>query len=198
MKISLILAMSENRVIGRDGELPWHLPADLKRFKKLTLGHVVIMGRKTHESIVERLGRPLPKRRSLVLSRVWPGQTNGHRAPDVEVVSSLGQALELAAGETEVFIIGGAAVFAEALPLADRVYLTLVHSQVEGDVSFADFDARRWQLVSEERHEANRRHAYAFSFLVYEPSPPKQIPLPSPQPKAENGSCARSKPSRRE
>ncbi len=158
-------------MIGRDGELPWHLPADLKRFKKLTLGHVVIMGRKTHESIVERLGRPLPKRRSLVLSRASPRQMKGHRGPGFEVVSSLDQALELAVGEPEVFVIGGAAVFAEALPLADRIYLTLVHAEVEGDVIFPDFDARSWQLVSEERHEADQRHAHAFSFRVYDRRP---------------------------
>ncbi len=162
MKISLILAMSENLVIGRDGDLPWHLPADLQRFKKLTLGHAVIMGRKTHQSIVERLGRTLPKRRSLVLSRS-PAEASG-----AELVSSLGQALERASGETEVFVIGGAAVFAEALPLADRVYLTLVHTEVEGDVVFSGFDTRSWRLVSEERHQADRRHAHAFSFLVYE------------------------------
>ncbi len=158
MKISIIVAMSENGVIGRDGDLPWRLSADLKRFKKLTLGHVLIMGRKTFESI----GRPLPKRRSLVLSR-----DPAYRAPGVEVAASLEQALALAAAETEVFVAGGAAVFAEALPLTDRLYLTRVHAEVEGDVFFPEVDLESWRLVSAERHEADDQHAYPFSFLVY-------------------------------
>lgn len=166
MKISLVVAMSENRVIGRDGDLPWHLPADLKHFKKLTLGHVVIMGRKTHQSIIASLGRPLPKRRSLVLSR-----DPAYRAPGVEVVSSLDQALDLTAAEPEVFVIGGAAVFAAALPRTDVLHLTLVHAEVEGDVFFPPLDTESWELVSEERHEADERHVYPFSFLTYRRQP---------------------------
>lgn len=170
MKISILVAVAENRVIGRDGQLPWHLPADLKLFKRLTVGHTVIMGRKTHESIVERLGKPLPKRRSLVLSR-----DPAYRPSGVEVATSLDQALELAAGEEEatpegaereVFVIGGAAVFAEALARADRLYLTRVHAEVDGDVLFPEIDAKAWRLISEERHEADKRHAYPFSFQV--------------------------------
>ncbi len=161
MKISLIVAMAENRVIGRGGDLPWHLSADLKRFKKLTLGHVVIMGRKTFESI----GRPLPRRRSLVLSR-----DPACRLPGAEIAASLEQALALAAGEDQVFVIGGAAVFAEALPLADRLYLTLVHAEVDGDVFFPEVDLESWRLVSEQRHKADSKHAYPFSFLTYERS----------------------------
>ena len=162
MKICLIVAAAENRVIGRGGGLPWHLPADLKRFKKLTLGHAVIMGRKTHESIVARLGRPLPKRRSLVLSR-----DASCRLPGVEVLPSLEQALALAA-EGQVFVAGGASVFAEALPQADRLYLTRIHAEVEGDVFFPEIDAGAWQLVDQERHEADPRHAYAFTFETYD------------------------------
>lgn len=163
MNVCLLVAVAENRVIGRDGALPWHLPADLKRFKKLTLGHVVIMGRKTHESIIASLGRPLPKRRSLVLSR-----DPAYQAPGVEAVSGLDQALELASAEARVFVVGGAAVFAEALPRADRLYLTRVHAEVEGDVFFPELDFEAWMLRSEERHEADDRHVYAFSFLVYD------------------------------
>ncbi len=172
MKVSLLVAVAENRVIGRDGRLPWYLPADLKYFKKLTRGHTVIMGRKTHESIIERLGKPLPKRRSLVLSR-----DPSYQAPGVEVASSLEQALEIAAGEPEVtpeagerniFVIGGAAVFAEALPLADRLYLTRVHAEVDGDVFFPEIDDASWLLISEDPREADQRHAYPFSFLVYD------------------------------
>ncbi len=219
MTISIIVAMAENRVIGRDGELPWYLPADLKHFKKLTLGHTVIMGRKTHESILARLGRPLPKRRSLVLSRdvsysgggqtehgsgggqaehgsgggqaehgsgggqtehrSGGGQTEHRGAPGVEVASSLEQALELA-GENnvtpDIFVIGGAAVFAEALPLADCLYLTRVHAEVEGDVFFPEVDPESWRLVSEQRHQTDARHAFPYSFEVYERGSQPQSP----------------------
>ena len=165
MSISIIVAASENGVIGRDGALPWHLPADLKRFKKLTLGHAVIMGRKTYQSILESLGRPLPKRRSVVLSR-----DPDYQAPGAELASGLEQALALLAGDDETFVIGGASVFAEALPKADRLYLTRVHAEVEGDVFFPEVDLSSWNLISEERHEADDRHAYPFSFLDYERS----------------------------
>lgn len=159
MKISLILAMADNRVIGRDGDLPWHLPADLARFKKLTVGHTIVMGRKTFESI----GRPLPRRRSVVVSR-----DPGYRAEGAEVAGSLEEALELTAGDGEVFVIGGAAVFAEALPRADRLYLTRVHAEVEGDVVCPPLDDGSWRMVGEERHEADERHAHPFTFQVYD------------------------------
>ncbi len=159
MKISLIVAMAENRVIGQDGDLPWHLPADLKRFKRLTVGHTLLMGRKTFESI----GRPLPKRRSIVLSR-----NPDYQAPGAEVTTSLPRALELAAGDDEVFVIGGARVFEEALGAADRLHLTRVHAEVEGDVKLPEFDRGEWRLISEERHEADDRHAFPFTFEVYE------------------------------
>ncbi len=159
MTTSLIFAMSENRVIGRDGDLPWHLPRDLKHFKKLTVGHPIIMGRKTYDSI----GKPLPKRRSLVLSRDPDYQPEG-----VEVVSSLEHALELTAHDDEAFVIGGAGVLVEALPRADRLYLTLVHAEVEGDVVFPPVDDRTWHLVSDDRHPADDRHAYPFSFRCYD------------------------------
>ena len=173
MKISLLVAVAENRVIGRDGGLPWHLSADLKRFKKLTLGHAVIMGRKTFESI----GRPLPRRRSIVLSR------DPSYAPEgAEVAGSLDEALALAAGEDEdedeVFVIGGGSVFAAALPKADRLYLTRVHAEVSGDVLFPDLDLGSWKLRSEERHAADERHDHAFSFLVYDRGEPGALPVP--------------------
>ena len=158
MKTSLLVAMSENRVIGRDGALPWHLPADLKRFKRLTLDHTIVMGRKTFESI----GRPLPRRRSLVLSR-----DPGYRPPGAEAVPSLADALALAAGEDEVFIVGGARVFAAALEVADRLYLTVVHAEVEGDVRFPEVDLGAWELTGEERHESDARHAFPFTFRCY-------------------------------
>lgn len=159
MKLSLILAMAENRVIGRGNDLPWHLPADLKRFKALTLDHAIVMGRRTFESI----GRPLPRRRSIVISR-----DPAYAADGVEVAHSLDEALQLAAGDDEVFVIGGAAVFAAALPRADRLYLTRVHAEAEGDVTCPPLDDGSWKLLSEERHEADERHAYPFTFQVYE------------------------------
>ncbi len=164
MKLSIIVAAAENRVIGRDGGLPWHLSKDLKRFKKLTLGHALVMGRKTFESI----GRPLPRRRSVVLSR-----DPVYRPPGAETAGSLEGALERLArdGEAEVFVIGGAEVFAEALPLAERLYLTRVHARVEGDVCFPEFDPAAWRLVSSERHDADDRHAYPFSFEIWEREP---------------------------
>ena len=167
MRISLIVAMAENRVIGRDGRLPWHLPKDLKRFKKLTVGHPMVMGRKTFESI----GRPLPKRRSLVLSR-----DPAYRPPGAEVAASLPEALARLAADEEAFVIGGARVFAEALPLAERLYLTLVHAEVAGDVRFPEIDAAAWKLLASERHTADDRHAYDFSFLCYEPRSSRHEP----------------------
>ncbi len=159
MRISLVFAMAENRVIGRDGALPWRLPADFRHFKRLTTGHTLIMGRKTFESI----GRPLPGRRSVVLSR-----RPGYRPEGVEVAGGLEAALALAAGEEEVFVIGGAALFAEALPRARRVYLTLVHGEVDGDVQAPPLDPAAWRLVEERRRPADERHPWDLSFRTYE------------------------------
>jgi len=157
--VSVIVAAAENGVIGRAGALPWRLSEDLKRFKRLTVGHPVVMGRKTWES----LGRALPGRRNLVVSR-----SPGYAAAGAEVFSSLDEALAACAGEGEVFVIGGAALYAEALPRADRLYLTRVHAAVEGDVTFPEIDPADWTLISEESHEADARHDHAFSFRVYE------------------------------
>jgi dihydrofolate reductase len=161
MKLSLLVAMAENRVIGRDGELPWHLPADLRHFKKLTLDRAILMGRRTWESI----GRPLPKRRSVVLSR-----RPGYEAVGAEVVPGLDEALELVAQDDEVFVIGGAELFADALARAERLYLTRVHAEVEGDVLMPPFAADSWKLIREEAHDADEHHAFAFTFQLYERS----------------------------
>ncbi len=159
MRISLLFAVAENGVIGRDGDLPWRLPADLKRFKRLTIGHVIIMGRKTFDSI----GRPLPKRRSIVITRDSAWHHDG-----VTAVRSLEEALEQADGEEEVFVVGGAEIYALAWPRADRVYLTRVHAEVEGDVRLPDFDFSDWQLTGSETHPADDRHAYSFTFERWE------------------------------
>jgi len=165
MKISCIVAMSENHVIGRDGRLPWHLPDDLKRFKALTTGHTILMGRKTYESI----GRPLPDRRNIVLSR-----NPAFKADGVTTARSLQAALEVAGKEGEVFIIGGEALFGRALEIADTIHLTLVHAEIEGDVRFPAEALKGWTLVEDVHHEADEKHAFAFSYRVY-----TRVPAPS-------------------
>ena len=156
--VSLVAAMSENRVIGKDGTLPWRLPDDLKFFKRLTVDHTVIMGRKTFDEIK----RPLDNRRNVVITRNPAFHPHG-----VTVVPSLAEALALGATEREVFVVGGGEIFREALPRADRLYLTVVHARVDGDTFFPEFDKDGWVLESDERHEADEKHAYAFSFRCY-------------------------------
>lgn len=146
-------------MIGRAGDVPWHLPKDLKHFKALTTGHTIIMGRKTFESV----GRPLPHRRNVVLTR-----DPTYRAEGVTVVHDLDAALALAEGEDEVFVTGGEEIYRLALPRADRLYLTVVHATVEGDTRFPEFDEAQWRRVSEEHHPADERHAHAFTFRLYE------------------------------
>lgn len=164
MSIALVLiaALDRNRGIGRDNALPWHLPDDLKRFKALTLGQPVLMGRRTAES----LGRALPKRRNLVLTR-------GARAPfdGMEAVASIDDALALAAAEDaeQLCVIGGGELYALTLPMATRLHLTHVDTLVDGcDAFFPAFEAARWRAVSREAHAADDRHAFAFEFVDYE------------------------------
>lgn len=152
MTVSLIVAMAENRVIGRDNDLPWRLSDDLKRFKRLTLDHSIVMGRRTWESI----GRPLPRRHSIVLTRQADFQAEG-----ATVVHDVEEALAAARGE-ELFICGGAAVYAAFLPRADRLYLTRVQATVEGDTHFPDFDDESWKVVHEEAHGADDKHDFPF------------------------------------
>lgn len=156
--VSLVVAMSENRVIGRNGGLPWHLPKDLQYFKRLTLDHTVIMGRKTYDE----MKRPLANRRNVVITRNPEFHPSG-----VTVVPSLTEALALGATEREVFVIGGGEIFRQAISRADRLYLTVVHAQVEGDTYFPDFEHDGWALESEERHEADEKHPWAFTFRNY-------------------------------
>ena len=159
MIVSLIVAVSENGVIGYQGGIPWKLPADLQMFKQTTMGHSLIVGRKTYESI----GRPLPGRRMMVLSH-----QQDYLAEGCQVVDGLPEALELARlkGENEAFIAGGAQVYAQALPLADRIYWTQVHADVDGDTFFPEFERNEW--VEQERTEfsANGENAYGFAFSV--------------------------------
>ncbi len=165
MTLSVIVAVSENGIIGRGNGLPWHLPADLRRFRRITMGHAIIMGRKTWQSI----GRPLPGRRSIVVSRDPTFAPDGAR-----VVRSLDEALSAAAAERagseddEVFVIGGQSLFELAVPRADRVYLTQVHAKVEGDVTFDSGPLDAFRLIEEQRHEQDEAHEYAYTFRVYE------------------------------
>jgi len=161
MKISIIAAVAENGVVGRGGRLPWHLAADLRRFKQLTMGHTVIMGRKTWESI----GRPLPGRQMVVVSR-----QDGYRAEGVDVASNLDAAIDVAttAGDDEAFVIGGAEIYRLALPHADRLYLTRVHAKIEGDTVFPEFDPGDWRLVESERRPADEANDFPICFERYE------------------------------
>lgn len=159
MRITLVAAVSENGVIGRGNALPWHLPADLQRFKRLTTGHAVVMGRKTWESI----RRPLPNRRNIVIS-----SSVGFQATGATVVPTFGAAVDAAGDLSQLFAIGGSRVFEAALPLTDRLEITRVHAQVPGDAFFPKLDLSEWKLVAEERHDADEQHAYPFSFLTYD------------------------------
>jgi dihydrofolate reductase len=157
--VSLVAAMAENRVIGKNGGLPWRLPDDMRNFKRLTVDHTVIMGRRTFEEIK----RPLDNRRNVVISRKPDFRPHG-----VTVVPSLKEALALGATENEVFVIGGGEIFRLALPRADRLYLTVVHGIVEGDTTFPPFEEGDWVLVEEKHHPADDRHAFAFSIRTYD------------------------------
>lgn len=171
LKLSLIVALAENHVIGRDNKLPWYLPNDLKYFKQVTLGKPVVMGRKTYESI----GKPLPGRSNIIITRQADYQPPGANN-SVRVVASLEQARELAEdiclidGQDEAMIIGGAEIYTLALPLVDRMYLTEVHAEVEGDARFPEFDRAAWRKVAGEDFAAEGPNPYAYSFNIYEPA----------------------------
>ena len=166
MSIILIAAMSENRVIARNGDLPWHLPDDLKRFMRVTTGHPVIMGRTTWET----LDRPLPRRRNIVVSR-----QADYAAEGADVVGSLEAAFELAAaveGAEEIYVIGGGKIYEQSLALATHLDLTIVHTTIDdGDVFFPQVKWGEWDLQEESHHARDERHAHAFSFRRYVRSP---------------------------
>lgn len=157
--ISLIAAMDEARLIGRDNALPWRLPNDLKFFKRTTLGKTVLMGRKTWDS----LGRPLPERENWVLTRdpafVAVGGTAYHSLDEVRAAALSGE---------ELMVIGGAELYRQVLPLVHRMYLTLVHGRFEGDAWFPEYNAAQWREVAREDHPADERHAVPYSFVTLE------------------------------
>ena len=165
MNLSLICAMAENRVIGRNNSLPWHLSEDLKYFKATTMGHSIIMGRKTWESI----GRALPGRTSIVVST-----NEDYEAPGAKVVNSLPEAIRLAEsisiidGTEEAFVIGGAGLYAAALPYAQRFHLTKVHAEVEGDTRLEEFDESEWQETARVDFEKDESNPYDYSICLLE------------------------------
>lgn len=169
MTISLVVAMSENGVIGREGGLPWRLSTDLKRFKAITMGKPVVMGRKTWDSI----GRPLPGRLNIVISR-----DATFSAPGVTTAGSLEEALTLgraeAGPEGEICVIGGGEIFRETLPLADILYVTHVAADVEGDVYFPGIDAVHWRAISQENVAAGEKDMYPTRYVVYERQRPRK------------------------
>ena len=158
MKISIIVAASANGVIGAGGELPWHLPDDFRYFRQVTMGKPVVMGRRTWESI----GKPLPGRRNIVVTR-----QPGFEAEGASVVDSPQAAVAAAEGAGELMVIGGGEIYRRFLPNAATVYMTLVRANVEGDTHFPPLDEREWALESRERHAADERHAFDFEFQVY-------------------------------
>jgi dihydrofolate reductase len=164
VRTSLFLAATEDDVIGRDNDLPWHLPADLRRFKQLTSGHVVVVGRRTHESITSRLGRPLPGRITVVVTRQAgrPGEGPVVYQPSVAAALSVARAIEGFAGRDEVFVIGGAQVYTEALPEADTVYLTRIHAHVDGDARMPAGWLDGFKLADSQDGPAGEELSYAF------------------------------------
>ncbi len=166
MIISLIAAHTQNNVIGKNNDLPWHLPDEMKYFMETTKGHAVIMGRKNYDSLPPKF-KPLKDRFNIVVTR-----QHDFEAPGTVTVHSIEDAFTEAARfhhpDNEIFVIGGAQIYAQALPHANRLYLTEIKTTLEGDTHFPDFDKKEWKEVSRKLHEADARHAYAFEFVVYE------------------------------
>ncbi|MBY0432615.1 MAG: dihydrofolate reductase [Cyclobacteriaceae bacterium] len=162
--VSLIAALTKNRVIGKNNDLPWHLPDDMKYFMKTTSGHAVIMGRKNYDSIPEKF-RPLPNRTNMVVTR-----NRNFQAPGCLIFHSVEEALNKArsSNEEEAFVIGGAEIYALSLPLATRLYLTEIDAELQGDTHFPQTDSRQWKEISRKHHDPDERHAYGFDFVVYE------------------------------
>ena len=165
MVVSLIVAVSENKVIGKDNDLVWHLPTDMKFFKDTTKGHFVIMGRRNYESIPHKY-RPLPNRTNVIVTR-----KDDYKAEGCLVVNSVEEAIELAkkAGDKEPFVIGGGQIYKHAIEnnLVDRIYLTRVHSEIDGDTYFNDLDDS-WKLVHTDLHPSDEKHPFAFTFQTFE------------------------------
>lgn len=159
MQISAIVAMSDNRVMGKDNQLPWHLPADLKHFKQVTMGKPIIMGRKTFESI----GKALPGRKNIIITR-----NRDYTAKDCLVFMSLESALAALSNEEEIFIIGGAELFKATLPRIQRLYLTIIHENIDGDVFFPELNMKEWKEVQRQDFQADEANRFNYSFIILE------------------------------
>lgn len=158
--ISFLVAMDENRVIGLNNDMPWHLPADLAYFKKMTTGHTIVMGRKTYESI----GRALPNRKNVILTR-----DQKFTAENCIVIHSIDEALAIMDNnDEEYFVIGGTEIFQQFFPYADRLYITQINEKFEGDTYFPPFDSKEWKVVSREQGIKNEKNPYDYEFLIYE------------------------------
>ena len=164
-RVSLIVAMANNRVIGINNTLPWHLPADLKHFKTLTMGHHILMGRKTYESI----GKPLPGRTSVVITR-----NHDYRAEGVTIAHTLEEAIALSDDDTEIFIIGGAELYRQAIQLSDRIYLTEIELETTGDAHFTELDKNVWQESSRISHAPDEKNLHHYHFVSYDRKPASQ------------------------
>lgn len=151
--------MAANRVIGVENRLPWHLPEDLQHFKALTMGHHIVMGRKTYDSI----GKPLPGRTTVIITR-----NMDYAVPGCIAVNSIDAALTVCHGDSEVFFVGGAELYGQALPIADRIYLTEIKRDFPGDAHFPQFDLSRWNEVSREKHRTNGSEPFEYHFVVYD------------------------------
>lgn len=158
-KTSIIVAVAENNVIGKNNQLIWHLPADLKHFKTITMGSPIIMGRKTYESI----GKALPGRTNIIITR-----NNSFFADGCTITNSLEQAIELAPASNELFIIGGEEIFKMALSLASKIYLTKIHHAFDGDTYFPEIENSTWKIAKKEDFIADEKNAYSYSFIEYE------------------------------
>ncbi len=158
-KISLICAMAKNRVIGKDNQMPWHLPADLKHFKSVTMSKPIVMGRKTYESI----GRPLPGRKNIVISR-----NPNYQLENVDVVNSIDAALKLLNKEEEIMIIGGGFLYSQTIKLANTLYLTLIDLDVEGDTFFPEFQQLNLTEISKESFSSDEKNTFDYQFITYQ------------------------------
>ena len=156
--ISIIVAMAKDRVIGKDNEMPWHLPADLQYFRKMTSGKPIIMGRKTYESI----GRPLPKRHNIIISR-----NSEYKVEGCDVVSSLDAALEVAGDVEEIFIIGGGFLYEQTIDAADKLYLTFIDLEIEGDTFFPEYEYLNIKKIASEAHQKDEKNPYDYEFTEF-------------------------------
>lgn len=158
-RLSLIVAMAKNRIIGANGKIPWHLPNELQLFKSVTMGHHIIMGRKTYESI----NRLLPGRTTVIVTR----QKN-YSIPGAKIAHTLDEAVALCAGDSEIFVIGGGELYRAAMPRADRLYLTVVDAEPVGDTRMPEFDPAQWRISSTQRYTKDERHAHDYRFEIHD------------------------------